>query len=332
MKRLNNLYEQIISIDNILLADTLARKGKSRQTGIKTFDNNYDQNIADIYKDLVTKEYKTGEYQTRTIYERKERIISILPYRDRIVHHAIMNVLEPMFVSVFTADTYSCIKGKGTHKASEALTEALKDEQNTLYCLKIDVKKFYPSVDHEILKQLLRRKIKDPELLWLLDSIIDSAPGLPIGNYLSQYFANFYLAYFDHWMKEQKQVKYYVRYADDIIVLASNKGYLRRVLAGIIKYFYNRLKLHVKSNYSIFPITEKIGADFVGYVHFRKHKRVRKTTKQNFARKVAKGINRESLASYKGCIKHCNGKHLIKKLTSQNERIQRSRHTVSKQI
>lgn len=318
MKRIGNIYDKVISIDNIILADKIARKGKSRQSGIINFDKNFDQNIADIYRDLATCTYQTSPYVTRTINEGKERLISILPYRDRVVQHAVMNILEPMFVSTFTTDTYSCIKGKGIHAASYSLTEALKDAERTAYCLKIDITKFYPSVNHDILKNLLCKKIKDKELITLLDGIIDSAPGLPIGNYLSQYFANFYLTYFDHWIKEQKQVKYYWRYADDIVILHSDKKYLQRVLSGITKYLDQRLKLKVKGNWQIFPVKSR-GIDFVGYVHYHTHILMRKSIKQNFARKVAKGIKKLSLASYLGWAKHCNSRHLLKKLAPHYE-------------
>lgn len=331
MKRKNNLYDQVISIGNILLADSIARKGKKRQRSIRTFDKNFDQNIADVYRSLVNKSYRTSEYKTRVIQERKERVISILPYRDRIVHHAIMNVLEPMFVATFTKDTYSCIKGRGIHAASNAMTEALKDIEGTRYCLKLDIKKFYPNVDHAILKHLLRKKIKDQELLWLMDGIIDSAPGLPIGNYLSQYFANFYLSYFDHWIKEKKLVKYYFRYADDIVILAPDKAYLHRALKGISKYLEERLHLQVKSNWQIFPVAFDLkssgrGIDFVGYVHFHSHKRLRKSIKQSFARAVRSGKGKLSIASYTGWAKHCNSRNLIKKLMPQYEKISRPRN------
>lgn len=329
MKRIGNLYESIISIDNLLLADQTARRGKSKQHGIINFDKNYDQNIADIYRELATGIYKTSPYTTRVIYETKERIISILPYRDRVVQHAIMNIMEPIFVSTFTADTYSCIKGKGIHAASRSLKRALKDEPSTKYCLKLDIKKFYPSVDNLILKSLIRKKIKDQELLNLLDGIINSAPGLPIGNYLSQYFANFYLTYFDHWMKEQKGVKNYFRYADDLVILAANKEYLHRVLAGITKYMGQRLNLQVKGNYQIFPVASR-GIDFVGYVHYHTHTMMRKTIKKSFARKVSKGINKLSLASYMGWAKHCNSRHLIKKLRPNEYKPNRTNRTKGK--
>lgn len=325
MKRKGNLYEQMLSIDNILTAYKAARKGKGYQSGVKNFDKNFEQNIADIYRELVTNSYKISGYRTRTIYERKPRLIHILPFRDRVVQHLAMLFLEEIFVSTFTADTYSCIKGKGVHKFSFAIRKALKDESGTMFCLKMDVKKFYPSVKTCILKTIIRRKIKDPEMLEFLDGIIDSAEGLPIGNYLSQYLANFYLTYFDHWIKEQKQVKYYFRYCDDIIVLSGSKDYLRRVREGTIKYLKNRLELDIKGNHSIRPVTDKIFIDVAGYKHYRKYTHLRNTIKKAWARKVAKGISEESMSSYLGWAKHCNSINLIKIINSQHEQVLRLR-------
>ncbi len=185
-----------------MLADKKACKGKSDQHGVIVHNKRKGCNIIALHNLLATKTYTNSPYSTFTIFEPKERLIFRLPYfPDRIVHHAVMNILEPIFIANFTADTYSCIKGKGIHAASYALRRQLKDVPGTTYCLKLDIKKFYPNIDHEVLKALLRRKIKDKDLLWLLDLIIDSADGLPIGNYLSQYFANFYLTRFDTWSK-----------------------------------------------------------------------------------------------------------------------------------
>jgi retron-type reverse transcriptase len=224
-----------------------------------------------------------------------------------------MNILEPVFVLIFTADTYSCIKKRGIHAAAAALKSALKDQAHTQYCLKLDIKKFYPSVDHDILKVLLRRKFKDPDLMDLLDEIIDSADGLPIGNYLSQYFANFYLTYFDHWLKEDLQVKYYFRYADDMVILSGDKPYLHLLLSEIRNYLQQNLKLTVKENYQVFPV-EARGIDFVGYVFRHTHTRLRKSIKKNFARMLRRNKNPQSIASYRGWAVHCNSKNLLKKL------------------
>lgn len=315
MKRINNIYEQVISIDNILLADRIARRGKAKQTGVIEFDKNYDQNIADLYKELAGNTYKTSPYRYRVIQERKERQIAILPYRDRIVHHAVMNVLEPVFVSMFTADTYSCIKGRGVHKASYALRDALKNVNDTTYCLQLDIRKFYPSVDNDILKSLLRKKIKDKEMLSFLDGIIDSSEGLPIGNYLSQYLSNFYLTYMDHHIKEVLGIRYYFRYADDMIILHADKSYLHYVHQEISSYLSSRLKLSLKPNRGPFPVS--LGIDFGGYEHYHTHTLLRKSIKKAFVRAIKAKKSKASIASYLGWAKHCNSKNLIKKLLNE---------------
>jgi RNA-directed DNA polymerase len=314
MKRIGNLYQKIYSIENLQLADLIARKGKLKQPGVISFDKNRDVNICRLHEMLRDKTYATSEYTTFIIFEPKERLIYRLPYfPDRITHHAVMNILEPIFVSNFTTDTYSCIKGKGIHAAVNAVKKALKDTGNTSYCLKLDIKKFYPSVDHDILKNLLRRKFKDHDLLWLLDEIIDSTDGLPIGNYLSQYFANFYLSYFDHWIKEEIRAKYYFRYADDLVILSGDKPYLHKLLSEIRSYLQDNLKLTIKGTYQVFPVDAR-GIDFVGYVFRHTHVLLRKSIKQNFVRMLSRYRNTQSIASYRGWAIHCNSKNLLKKL------------------
>lgn len=304
-------------MENLRLADQKARKGKKSQVGVQQFDINAEQNLLQLQDSLINRTYKTSAYTTFKIYEPKEREVYRLPYfPDRIAHHAIMNVLEPMFLAMFTANSYSCIKGKGIHAALRDLRTSLRDEAGTKYCLKLDIKKFYPSIDHAVLKQLLRRKIKDQDILWLLDEIIDSADGLPIGNYLSQYLANFYLTYFDHWLKEEKAVKHYFRYADDIVILSDSKAELHYLLSEITTYLSSRLNLEVKGNYQVFPVAAR-GIDFIGYVSFHTHTRLRKSIKQSFARMMAKEPKMESIVSYYGWAKHCNSSHLLKKLLWQ---------------
>lgn len=250
MKRLGNLYDKIISLENLRLADKRARKGKLNTYGVKVHDRHAEADLLALHEALKAGTYKTSEYSTFFIYEPKEREIFRLPYfPDRIVHHAVMNVLESVWVSIFTADTYSCIKGRGIQAAADKLRHVIdRDKPGCAYCLKIDIRKFYPSIDHAILKRIVRRKIKDTRLLRLLDEIIDSADGLPIGNYLSQFLANLMLAYFDHWVKETKRVRYYFRYADDIVVLHSDKRVLRALLADFERYLNTELNLFVKDN------------------------------------------------------------------------------------
>jgi len=233
MKRYGNIYEKIYSYDNLLKAHHNARKGKGFYQEVKKFNSNEDYYIKQIQKMLIDKTYKTSDYTVFTIVDRgKEREIYKLPYfPDRVVQWAIMLQLEPIFLETFIYDSYAAIPNKGMHLASTRLSKWLKyDKENTLYCFKMDIKKFFPNINHDILKQLLRRKIKDEDVLVLLDEIIDSTEkGIPIGNYISQYFANFYLTYFDHWIKEELQIKYYMRYMDDLIILHSSKEHLHQI-------------------------------------------------------------------------------------------------------
>jgi retron-type reverse transcriptase len=322
MKRIGNLYDSIISMENLRLADDKARRGKGLSYGVREHDKRREENLLALHETLKKREFRTSEYSVYTIYEPKERLIYRLPYfPDRIVHHAVMNILEPIWVSVFTADTYSCIKGRGITGAAEKVKEALKDEEGTKYCLKIDVRKFYPSINNGILKAIIRKKIKCRDTLQLLDGIIDSVPegGVPIGNYLSQYFANLYLAYFDHWIKEDVGVKYYFRYADDMVFLHADKAFLHGLLVQINDYFHEYLNLELKGNYRVFPV-EAQGLDFIGFVFFHKYTKLRKGIKKNFCRAMAKANKKDlTLKQYKqtaagwmGWSKHCNSKHLLK--------------------
>jgi RNA-directed DNA polymerase len=317
MKRLNHLYEKIYSLDNLRLADVKASKGKSAQFGVIQHRIDVEGDLLLLHGLLKSKTYKTSAYTSFKIYEPKEREIFRLPYfPDRITHHAVMNILEPIFISTFTADTYSCIKKRGIHKTARNLQKALLDEPGTTYCLKLDITKFYPSINHEVLKGQLRRKFKDQDLLWLMNGIIDSAEGLPIGNYLSQFLANFYLTPFDHWIKEEKRVKHYFRYADDIVILSGDKEKLHELLSAIKQYLFQNLKLLVKPNYQVFPV-EARGIDYVGYRFYHTHTLLRKSIKQNFARMLVKRPNLKSFASYYGWAKHCNSKNLLNKLITQ---------------
>ena len=322
MKRIGNLYNQICELDNLYLAYSKARQGKSKRYGVLLFEKHLEENMRQIQSELMNGLYRTSEYSIFMIHDPKEREVYRLPFRDRIIHHAIMNILEPIWTSVFISNSYSCIKGRGIHGVVKHLKRDLKDVENTQYCLKLDIKKFYPSIDHEILKQIIRKKIKDNRLLSLLDEIIDSAPGVPIGNYLSQFFANLYLSYFDHWLKEDMQVKYYYRYADDIVILGKNKPYLHGLLISINDYLSNKLNLQIKGNYQVFPIDIR-GIDFVGYVFRHTHILMRKSIKKNFCRKAAKLNNKKTIdeKEYKqkisphlGWAKHCNSRHLLKKV------------------
>ena len=187
MKRIGNLKEKICTLDNIYIADENARLNKTKKYGIYKHDKNKDEENNKLLQDFVNLSYKTSKYSTFKIYEPKERIIYRLPYYpDRIAHHAIMNIMESIWRKLFIKNTYSSIRGRGIHKCVKDLYKDLYNNvEETQYCLKLDIRKFYPSIDHEILYSIIQKKIKDKWLLTLLKGIIDSAEGVPIGNYLS---------------------------------------------------------------------------------------------------------------------------------------------------
>ncbi len=328
VKRIGNIYDKISSIENLELADNNARRGKLKSYGVQKHSLVQAENLKKLHTILKMCKYKTSSYDIFKIYEPKEREIYRLPYYpDRIVHHALMNYLESIWVSVFIKDTYACVKNRGIHSAAKKLKSQLRNnKEETKYCLKLDIKKFYPSIDQSILKTIIRRKIKDAKVLMILDEIISSVPnGVPIGNYLSQFFANLYLAYFDHWIKEVHKVKFYYRYADDIVILSSDKKYLHSLRKAIDQYITIKLNLKVKENWQVFPV-DKRGIDFLGYVFFSTHTLIRKSIKRKFCkvyfRMLSKNASEEYIqrrvCSWLGWMKHCNSKNLMNNILKFN--------------
>lgn len=322
MKRYGNLYAHICDIDNLRRAAHNAARGKRKRDEVTAFFADLDANLEQLHRELTEKRYSTSRYDVFIKQEGKRREIYKLPFRDRVVHWAIMQVLEPIWTPQFTADTHACIKGRGMHSLLRKLREDMRtDPEGTAYCLKLDVRKFYPSIDHDKMKAVVRRKIKDPEVLWLLDGIIDSAPGVPIGNYISQYFANLYLSELDHLLKEVAGVRYYYRYADDMVLLAGDKPTLHGWLVLINDWLNEERHVDLKGNYQVFPV-ESRGIDFVGYVTFHTHCLARKKNKQGLCRELAKlrkaGVPEAEImlltASRAGFMLHCDSKHLFKVL------------------
>lgn len=320
MKRKGYLFERICSMENLLQAFHNASNGKRKRDEVKRFEADLDANLRQLQEELTTRTYTTSDYEIFIKCDPKRREIYKLPFRDRVVQWAIMQVLEPVWTPQFTSDTHACIRGRGIHSLLRQLrTDLRRDPDGTRYCLKIDVRKFYPSIDHGTLKQVIRRKLKDPYVLWLLDGIIDSASGVPIGNYISQYFANLYLSELDHLLKEDIRVRYYYRYADDIVLLSDSKEYLSGVLVYINHYLNESRLLTLKSNFQIYPV-ESRGIDFVGYVTYHTHCLARKRNKQGLCRELAalrkKGLPDEEIrlrvASRMGFMKHCDSNHLLK--------------------
>ena len=342
MKRYGNLFERIVDINNIVRAHLNARRHKTRYKEVRRVDRDVLGYCTKIRQMLIDKTYTTSEYHIFEIEDNgKHREIAELPYYpDRIIQWAIMQVLEEPLMKHFIPTTYAAMSGKkkrnkkfkkriserGPHAALAKLQEYAEDKDNTRYCLKMDVKKFFPNIDKAILKSLLRRKFKDKDLLWLLDDIVDSydkgnRKGIPIGSFTSQYFGNFYLSYLDHWAKEQKRVKYYLRYMDDIVILSGDKEYLHRLRDEIAEYLASNLKLTIKENWQVFPSAVR-GIDFVGYRYFGEFTLLRNNTKKRL-KKAAKRLRRKTergkrlnlsdrstLGSYNGILKWCDSTRL----------------------
>jgi hypothetical protein len=320
MKKHGYLYEKVYDLANIELAHHNARKGKAHYKEVQRVDENAEFYFMELQTMLKNKTYKNSKYKimTRKTDSGKVREIYKLPYfPDRIIHHAIIQITEPFWFKSLIRDTYSSIKGRGIHDGVKRIKKALIDKENTTYCLKMDVKKFYPSVDNEILKQIIRKKIKDKDLLWLLDEIIDSTKGIPIGNYLSQYFGNLYLSVIDHFCKSK--VKYYFRYCDDMVIFHRDKAVLHNLKDQIESHLTNDLNLKLKQNWQIFPV-DKRGVDFLGYRFFHNYILLRKTIKNNLkskCKKIKKNHTKmstsgvvNSIMSYYGWFKYANCKNL----------------------
>ncbi len=282
MKRHGNLYAQITTFENLLAAAQQAQRGKRYRDPVLSFNRQLEHELFQLQQELQTQTYQPGDYRTFEIYEPKQRVISAAPYRDRVVHHALCNIIVPIFDRTFIATTYANRKGYGSHRALRQFTRYVRDSRYILQC---DICKYFPSIDIAILKQLIRRKLKCPDTLWLIDTILDTpsgaaAPidyfpddtlltplehprGLPIGNLTSQFFANVYLNGFDRYIKETLAVSQYVRYVDDFCLFSDNRDFLHHCRQAIEAYLATlRLKIHpIKSQLT----QTRYAANFVGF-------------------------------------------------------------------
>lgn len=303
MKRHGHLFEQLVSFENLLAAAQAARRGKRFKANVAQFDFDLERELFALQQELRSQTYRPGPYRTFTIREPKARLISAAPYRDRVVHHALCRVIEPIFDRTFIRDSYACRVGKGTHLAVDEFAQHARRFQ---YVLKCDLAKYFPSIDHEILVGLLARKIKDPLVLWLIRAIVDASNeqefvcrhfdgddlfspierrrGIPIGNLTSQFFANVYLNGFDHFVKERLRCAAYLRYCDDFVVFGQDKRALGTVKAAMGEYLAGlRLTLHPRKC-QVWPT--QTGVDFLGYRVFPTHRRLRATTAKRAIRRL----------------------------------------------
>ncbi|MDD3006940.1 MAG: reverse transcriptase/maturase family protein [Candidatus Pacebacteria bacterium] len=306
MKTYKNLYEEICSFENLHLAYLKARKGKRYRNEILEFSYNLEENLLKLQTELRNQTYKHGSYREFIVCDSKKRLIKAAPFRDRVVHHALCNIIEPIFEKGFIYDSYACREGKGTHKAIkrvERFWQSAEDsrglDEKDLYCLQCDVSKYFDSIDHKTLLAIIKRKIIDGRTLCLIEKIINSDwhkkvfenlfefrfSGIPIGNLTSQLFANIYLNELDRFVKHSLREKFYVRYMDDFLILSFDKRKLQH-LKKVIKEFLTdclALTLHPKKA-NIFPISK--GIDFLGYRIFRQYKLLRKSTVRRFVKRT----------------------------------------------
>ena len=288
MKRTKSLFNQITSYENVRLAWTKARKGKMDKPAVKNFARHVNENLIKIQQNLKSNPPVLSQYTQFKIFDPKERVISVVPFLDRVMHHAIMNVLESVFERQFIYHTYACRKGKGSHRAVQYIFEKAKKHK---YFLKLDVKKYFDNIDHEVLKKMLGRIIKDKACLNLLFSLIDSygngggQKGLPIGNLTSQFFANFYLSSLDHFVLENLKPAAYVRYMDDILIIDDSKQNLFLIFDAVQDFCGEKLFLSLKT-----PIFGNFydGCTFLGFLITRKNVRLSLNSRRRKKQKLKK--------------------------------------------
>jgi len=299
LKTIQKVCNEICSFENLYCAYQNARRGKRYLDYTVQFDRRLEENLLKLSHELKERIYVPGEYRTFWIQEPKPRLISAAPFRDRIVHHALIDVIEPLIDPSFIEDNYACRKGKGTHAAIDQCQRFLR---RFPWVLKCDIRKYFPSIDHEILLRQIERKISDPETLWLVRLILESsneqepvqmwfsgddllAPverrkGLPIGNLTSQFFANIYLNGLDHYIKHELGCKGYVRYMDDFILFGESKECMHEWRVKVRDYLESlRLKLHLKKQ-EILPAQN--GLSFLGFVLYPNSRRLLKINISSF--------------------------------------------------
>ena len=284
------LYDRVVDFANLHQSYLAARKCKRYRPSVLRFGFCLEENLLALERELRQKTYRHGGYREFTVVEAKKRTIKAAPFRDRVVHHALCNVIEPIFERSFIFDSYACRKGRGTHAAVRRLEKfihALRSnaEDGKIYCLKCDISKYFDSIDHDVLRVLIRKKIHDENVLWLCDAIIASnTPGIPIGNLTSQLFANIYLTELDYFVKRVLHERYYIRYMDDFLILGNDKKHLREDKERIRIFLKERLRLalHPKKA-EIFPCAQ--GIDFLGYVVRDGRRLLRASTVRRFLKR-----------------------------------------------
>jgi len=331
MKIYRNLHWLIISPQALFRAWEIFKSDKRNKPDVMDFEVNLEQNIFDLYRDLKNGTYRHGGYKGFWIHDPKLRRIHKASVRDRVLHHAVFKVLNPIFEPTFIPTSYSCRVGKGTHKGMEKVAEMIRavSRNNTrpCYALKCDVRKFFDSINHDVLLKILDRKIKDEKVMDLMREIVDSFAasrpnlfdrrGVPIGNLTSQIFANIYMNEFDQFMKHELKVEHYARYTDDFIIVSTDKAYLESLLPPMEDFLRSKLFLELHPKKVILRKHHR-GIDFLGYVILPEHIKMRTKTKRKIPRKLRESVRlykngeiteltlKSSLHSYMGVLSHAD--------------------------
>lgn len=316
-------YKNIISLENLLEAWKEFIVGKKSRKDVQSFELNLMKNIINLHRDLESKIYEHSDYQAFNLSDPKPRSIHKASVRDRLLHHAIYRNLYPFFDKTFIADSYSCRKNKGTHKAIKRFEQfsriVSRNDKENVWVLKCDVRKFFASIDQSTLIDILKSYILDKDILNLLTKIIVSfsvgreGVGLPLGNLTSQLLVNIYMNKFDQFVKHKIKAKYYICYADDFVFLSTDKVWLHDTLIRVQDFLLEDLKLTLHPN-KISITTLASGVDFLGWVHFPKHRVVRTVTKKRMMRTIkAKGGKEETVQSYLGLLTHGDARKLSRK-------------------
>ncbi len=338
--QLSHTYNDIISLENLCLAWQEFVVGKKKKSDVQIFARNLMDNIVELHQSLVNKTYRHGGYESFYINDPKRRHIHKATVRDRLLHHAVYRILYPFFDNTFIADSYSCRNDKGTHKAVNRFNalayKVSKSRRTTCWVLKCDIKKFFASIDHEILLSFLQEYIPNQDIIWLLQNIIGSFEtvsvasngnhpypslerrgyGLPLGNLTSQLFANVYLNRFDQWVKHELKAKYYIRYADDFVFLSADKSWLESMVPRIQEFLQTNLKVSLHPD-KLFLNTVVLGVDFLGWVNFSDHRLLRNKTKQRMLRNIRSSTGEAGFRSYLGLISHGNTVKLRQQVISE---------------
>lgn len=322
--RLSHSYEDIISVENLLAAWREFVAGKRKKLDVQNFQIYLMDRLTQLHRDLHTGSYHHGGYTAFKISDPKPRDIHKATVQDRLMHHAIYRVLLPFFDRTFIADSYSCRKHKGTHKAMERFKEfgrkVSKNETQTCWVLKCDVRKFFASIDQEILMRIVEDYIPDEKIVALIRDIVqsfhstESGTGLPLGNLTSQLLVNVYMNEFDQFAKHRLKAKCYIRYADDFVIFSEDRAWLESLVPRIAEFLHERLRLSLHPK-KVSIGTLASGVDFLGWKHFSDHRVLRGATRRRMLRNMQDDSNGRRKASYVGMLEHGNAQGLKQRIT-----------------